>query len=185
LSLFPLFPIYDVDIFHQLFVMIYLKCYLSIISIMATSLSHVTHTSTRIVQYYSSCIDYFEECKLTCRRFQLCFETNFVLLNCKSHLPVVYFLQVVGGLIFTEGILRNQSFDETPDEHVQRLTGRHFIEEIPSTEKKAKPQKRCRVCYKKGLRKDVRYHCSDCPSKPGLHLMGCYKKYHTQLLYWE
>ena len=75
--------------------------------------------------------------------------------------------------------------EETPDEHVLRLTGRHFLEEIPSTEKKQRPQKRCRVCYKRGQRKDVRLQCSGCPSRPGLHLVECFKAYHTKLRYWE
>ena len=34
-----------------------------------------------------------------------------------------------------------------------RLSGRHFLEFIPPTDKKAKPQKRCMVCYSHGKRK--------------------------------
>ncbi|KAK3725592.1 hypothetical protein RRG08_043010 [Elysia crispata] len=70
------------------------------------------------------------------------------------------------------------------NENLLRLTGRHFIEQIPATAKE-RPQKRCRVCSKKGVRRDVRYHCPDCPSKPGLCLQHCFRAYHTLECYWE
>ncbi|KAK3732990.1 hypothetical protein RRG08_002596 [Elysia crispata] len=77
-------------------------------------------------------------------------------------LAVIGFLrQVVGNLVFHQG---NFIAEPSMNENLLRLTGRHFIEQIPATAKE-RPQKRCRVCSKKGVRRDVRYHCPDCPSK--------------------
>ncbi|KAM3922132.1 piggyBac transposable element-derived protein 4-like [Leptodactylus fuscus] len=67
------------------------------------------------------------------------------------------------------------------DDTVLRLTGRHFMSKIPSTPTRSHPQKRCRVCSSHGIRKDSRFYCPDCPSKPGLCIDQCYKKYHTML----
>jgi hypothetical protein len=61
----------------------------------------------------------------------------------------------------------------------KRLTERHFLERIPATGKKAKPQRRCVVCAKHGRRRDSIYWCSDCDA--GLCLDGCFRIYHTQL----
>lgn len=74
---------------------------------------------------------------------------------------------------------------EEVDDHAVRLCGRHFIDILPPTEK-ARPQKRCRVCAKKlRVRKDTRYYCPDCPSKPGLCLQNCFRDYHTKRFYWR
>ena len=61
-----------------------------------------------------------------------------------------------------------------------RLTGRHFSDLIPPTPKKATPQKRCIVCTARGVRKESRYHCEDCPGSPGLCAGPCYKTFHTK-----
>jgi len=66
------------------------------------------------------------------------------------------------------------------NDDASRLTEKHFPMHIPPTEKKANPTKRCRVCHARGLRKESRFLCNDCPSKPGLCLdNGCYRVYHT------
>lgn len=41
------------------------------------------------------------------------------------------------------------------DPQPSRLTERHFVQEIPPTEKKARPQRRCVVCNKHGRRRDT------------------------------
>ncbi|XP_023703521.1 piggyBac transposable element-derived protein 4-like [Cryptotermes secundus] len=61
----------------------------------------------------------------------------------------------------------------------KRLTERHFVEKIPATGKKAKPQRRCVVCSRQGKRKDTVYWCSDCEA--AMCFDECFKKYHTQL----
>ena len=52
---------------------------------------------------------------------------------------------------------------------------------IPPTEKKIYPQKRCRECYKKKIRKETRCHCDVCPAKPGLCEGTCFDDYHERL----
>ncbi|XP_068122164.1 piggyBac transposable element-derived protein 4-like [Hyperolius riggenbachi] len=64
---------------------------------------------------------------------------------------------------------------------VERLSGYHVPEIIPQTGKKQYPQKKCRVCTKQKIRTDTRYHCPECPEKPGLCLKDCFKVYHTCL----
>lgn len=59
-----------------------------------------------------------------------------------------------------------------------RLTERHFIDRIPATGKKSKPQRRCAVCSKHGLRRDTVFWCPDCEA--GLCLGECFKVYHTK-----
>lgn len=66
-----------------------------------------------------------------------------------------------------------------------RLRERHFLDCIPPTEKKEKPCRVCVVCSKKGIkRKETRYYCPDCPSKPALCMPECYRLYHTKLVFW-
>ncbi|KAK3757441.1 hypothetical protein RRG08_038796 [Elysia crispata] len=87
---------------------------------------------------------------------------------------------VVAKLVFRDAII------STPEnENLSRLTGRHFIFEIPPTEKKLRPQKRCRVCYQRKVRRDIRFYCLSCPSQPGLCLGECFQRYHTKEAYWE
>ncbi|XP_053577439.1 zinc finger protein 420 isoform X2 [Bombina bombina] len=68
-------------------------------------------------------------------------------------------------------------------ENVQRLYGKHFPCRIPPTARKKSPQKKCRVCYKKGVRKDSSYYCPSCPSLPGLCITDCFRIFHTELNY--
>ena len=85
--------------------------------------------------------------------------------------------------IIAELLFGDEEVDEAniKEENVVRLTERHFMQPIPPTQQKDKPQKRCRVCYKNGKRKETRYHCPCCPSKPGLCYFPCFEIYHTKL----
>ncbi len=60
-----------------------------------------------------------------------------------------------------------------------RMQGRHFPEKIPSnpSAKKQQAQKRCTVCYDKGLRKETLYQCDLC--EVPLCVSPCFKMYHT------
>jgi hypothetical protein len=44
---------------------------------------------------------------------------------------------------------------------VLQLVERHFPERIPPTEKKARPTKRCVVCYKNNRRKKTVFWCPE------------------------
>ena len=71
-------------------------------------------------------------------RFQLLLK--FLRFSDNSHMPAS-----AGGDI-----------DIPREEDIARLTERHFVLPIPETGLKQKPQKRCRVCYKKGACKESR-----------------------------
>ena len=62
-----------------------------------------------------------------------------------------------------------------------RLSGRHFLELIPPTDKKAKPQKRCVVCHSHAKRKETIYQCDVC--KVPLCAVPCFQAYHTKRNY--
>ncbi|CAK1581773.1 unnamed protein product [Parnassius mnemosyne] len=90
-----------------------------------------------------------------------------------------------------EGIVPARSTDDAGPSHgahliakTSRLVGRHFIERIPSTEKKTKVTRVCKVCAdtikhetgKRG-RKETVFYCPDC--NVPLCNDPCFKKYHT------
>ena len=54
----------------------------------------------------------------------------------------------------------------------------HSLERIPTTNKKLNPTKRCRLCFRKGQRKESRYQCSICEERPGL-CIECFQEYHA------
>ncbi|GFR69942.1 PiggyBac transposase Uribo2 [Elysia marginata] len=93
-------------------------------------------------------------------------------------------------LDFLKAVISNNIFagfavPESPDDHTVRLIGRHFADILPASEYKARPQKKCRACSAKKIRKDTRYFCPDCPSKPGLCFLACFKAYHAERNYWR
>lgn len=66
-----------------------------------------------------------------------------------------------------------------------RLTARHFPDRIPSTDKKKRPTRVCKVCSEKSKaatgkseRQETGWWCPDC-SIP-LCLPECFKLYHTK-----
>ena len=74
------------------------------------------------------------------------------------------------------------SINQTDDNAV-RLTQRHFIYRIPSTDTRKYPSKKCRVCttYKTGesTKKETTFFCPECPTQPALCPGDCFKIYHT------
>ncbi|XP_068122483.1 piggyBac transposable element-derived protein 4-like [Hyperolius riggenbachi] len=89
---------------------------------------------------------------------------------------------IITSLVFESGhFVRN--IDPHASEDILRIREKHFLEPLPATASKKYPQKRCKVCRSHRIRKDSRYYCPDCPSKPGLCLKPCFKIYHTLLKY--
>jgi len=122
--------------------------------------------------------------KVVIHLLHICMMNAWVLYNKRG--GTKKFLQfqqlVIAQMIFTEG----DSDDVPVVESLARLTQKHFPDKIPSTQNKARAQKRCRVCWARGrVRREVRYQCPDCPSKPGLCFPECFKIYHTQVNYQE
>ena len=54
---------------------------------------------------------------------------------------------------------------------------RHFISQIPPTEKKKWPQKPCIICRRYGVRHDTRYYCKFCNT--ALCKEPCFREYHS------
>ena len=72
------------------------------------------------------------------------------------------------------------SSSEPSYDPASRLKGgfiRHQLAEFPPTEKKKLPMRRCRVCYKNGIRKDTRSYCKEC--KVPLCTKTCFFTYHS------
>jgi len=63
----------------------------------------------------------------------------------------------------------------------ERLLGgytKHHMETYPATENKDYPQRACRVCQKRGIRRDTRFYCTSC----GIPLCKkqCFEDYHSK-----
>ncbi|KAM3936087.1 piggyBac transposable element-derived protein 4-like [Leptodactylus fuscus] len=103
---------------------------------------------------------------------------SFVLYKKAGHSDTFldYQEKIIESLIFTSTCPPHP----LQSEDVKRLTERHFIALIPPTESRRNPQRRCRVCGKRGMRRDTRYYCPDCPSHPGLCINECFKIFHTE-----
>lgn len=78
----------------------------------------------------------------------------------------------------SESVRKFQGYHST-DKNVPRLLERHFPERIPPTEKKARPTKRCVVCYKHNRRKETVFWCPECEA--ALCVEECFKAFHTKL----
>uniref|UniRef100_A0A8C5M180 PiggyBac transposable element-derived protein domain-containing protein n=1 Tax=Leptobrachium leishanense TaxID=445787 RepID=A0A8C5M180_9ANUR len=104
--------------------------------------------------------------------------THNAFLLCKKANPGVtlsflqFQLQVISGLLYQDAPAPRAVMGD-------RVGATHFIYKIPPTEGKQKPQKRCRVCFKRGQRRDTIFYCPECPGQPGLCLGDCFKLYHT------
>ena len=62
---------------------------------------------------------------------------------------------------------------------LSRLSGQHYFDVIPATDAKSTPTRKCVVCRKRGQRKETRYLCETCPSKPALCVVPCFKDFHS------
>ena len=60
------------------------------------------------------------------------------------------------------------------------LVGHHFLQLIPPAAAKSNPQKKYRMCCRKGVRKEMRYQCRNCFSNPGLCPAPCFEEYHRE-----
>jgi len=65
------------------------------------------------------------------------------------------------------------------DKNVPQLLERHFPERILTKKKKARPTKRCVVCYKNNRRKETVFWCLECEA--ALCVEECFKAFHTKL----
>ncbi|KAK7505006.1 hypothetical protein BaRGS_00003576 [Batillaria attramentaria] len=70
----------------------------------------------------------------------------------------------------------------SPETDAEQIPSRHCLEQIPPRDiGKRNPQKRCRVCQEKGVRRDSRYYCPACPGQPGFcRITDCFMSYHVE-----
>ena len=114
-----------------------------------------------------------------------------VLYNLRGKKMSLYDFQltIVRAFCKVDDVITSSSEDGSPTPTLRspvhdpstRLYGgykRHHIERIPDTEKVCKPQKRCRVCYRKGSRKETRHLCKEC--NVPLCLGKCFENYHSK-----
>ena len=76
---------------------------------------------------------------------------------------------------------QSQSSEPNPDTakaSLIRLTERHFISQLPSTNNKARAQRKCICCTKLGFGKDTRFWCATC--RVALCFNECFEVYHTK-----
>ena len=71
-------------------------------------------------------------------------------------------VELVQALLTARGSVRKFRGHHSTDKNMPRLLERHFPERIPLTEKKARPTKRCVVCYKNNRRKETVFWCPEC-----------------------
>jgi len=61
---------------------------------------------------------------------------------------------------------------------LSRLSGQHYFGVIPGTDAKSVRTRKCVVCRRHGQRKETRYICETCTSKPALCVIPCFKDFH-------
>ena len=64
---------------------------------------------------------------------------------------------------------------------LSRLSGQHYLAHIPSATSKKNAARKCVVCNHQKQRKETRYMCETCPSKPALCVVSCFKKFHSEV----
>ena len=58
----------------------------------------------------------------------------------------------------------------------------HFPYRIGATETRKRPARRCRMCSRRGTRKETVFFCNDCHEKPALCAEPCFREFHTNSL---
>lgn len=79
---------------------------------------------------------------------------------------------------YTEGYKKMFSAGGSKGDETKTL---HQLVQIPNTDRKKRPQKRCRICTTKHVRKDTRLMCSGCEDFPGLCSKSHFDEYHKSL----
>ena len=78
-----------------------------------------------------------------------------------------------------ETTITRAKLNSSKDLYEHPSIGRHFLELVPPTEKKQNSRKRCVECTKKGMHKESRYQCKNCPNHPGLCPVPSFELYHN------
>jgi len=106
--------------------------------------------------------------------------------KCGGNRRLVWFRsQVIRCLIATqdrptEVVVATRVFFHHKASDLSRLTGQHYMDILPPTECKKSPTSKCVVCYKRKRRRETRYICGTCASRPALCIVPCFKEYHSK-----
>ena len=60
------------------------------------------------------------------------------------------------------------------------FVGCHFLQLILSAAAKSNPQKKCRMCCRKVVWKEICYQCRNCFDHPDLYPAPCFEEYHEE-----
>jgi len=103
--------------------------------------------------------------------------------------PLLWFRrQVAGALMASEDRQPTASVSQEAVPHpffhhklsdTSRLSGQHYMDLLPPNPSKSSPTKRCVVCFQAGRRRETRYFCETCLSKPALCVVPCFKTFHS------
>uniref|UniRef100_A0AAV2LNM7 PiggyBac transposable element-derived protein domain-containing protein n=1 Tax=Knipowitschia caucasica TaxID=637954 RepID=A0AAV2LNM7_KNICA len=70
-----------------------------------------------------------------------------------------------------------------PESRLDGQLRRHKMEHLMATSRKERPNRKCWVCTRRGLRRETNKWCAACHVP--LHTGECFNLYHTKLNYWE
>ena len=119
--------------------------------------------------------------KLMIHLLQVTLLNSFILYK-KTSQQKIDFLQfqcaIINSLFFRNNPAPQAALPGTDD--AVRLTGRHFPRRIPQTNPGHSKQRRCKVCWKHGIRRESGLYCEQCPSMPALCAAPCFEVYHTE-----
>ncbi|KAJ1115068.1 hypothetical protein NDU88_003296 [Pleurodeles waltl] len=136
----------------------------------------VDRVDQRLEPYTAARKPYVWYKKLAVHLFHLAAFNAFVVFKDSSPESRMTFVKFQESIIASLVVLEQARVPrEAVVEDVARLKDRHFAEHIPATAQKNFPANRCRVCARRGIRKETRMYCPDCPSKPGLCVGGCFR----------
>ena len=79
-----------------------------------------------------------------------------------------------------EKIIIGVDCQNTPNMLSHPAIGRHFLEQIPRSEKKEKLQKRCQICHEEGRKERNAPLMQNCPTHLGLSPAPCLEKFHLK-----
>ncbi|XP_015436732.1 PREDICTED: piggyBac transposable element-derived protein 4-like [Dufourea novaeangliae] len=109
-----------------------------------------------------------------------CFNAYIIYKKDKGHLDRLHCLIECVEKLVDNNIVKTHPKTSTSSSTPKpsRLVKRHFPEQMKSDIGKTKSRK-CRVCYKKGVRKESTYWCPDC--KVALCINNCFKISHKEV----
>ncbi|KAM9743810.1 piggyBac transposable element-derived protein 4-like [Menidia menidia] len=72
-------------------------------------------------------------------------------------------------------------YNTDPESRRDGDLGRHRLQHLPPTSRKARPARKCRVCARRGYRSETKMWCKSC--RVPLHAGDCFTDYHTKMNY--